>query len=324
MSHHHEHEVKSYDRAFAVGIILNVVFVAVEAGYGFTAGSLALLADAGHNLSDVLSLLLAWGASLLARKPETRRRTYGFRKITIMASFISAVMLLFALGGISWEAVKRFSEPKPVDGLVVVGVAAIGVVINTLTALLFLSGKKHDLNIKGAFLHMAADAAVSLGVVVAGLIIMETGWALVDPVLSIAIVIIIFIGTFGLLRDSFNLSIDAVPKHIDIETIRNYLSNLDPVCHFHDLHVWALSTTETALSVHIVVTPDLSQNEFLEKIQKYLHDNCGIEHATIQVELLKEHTYNQQIQPENKKLGTTCGCSLETENRVKKSHKRTQ
>lgn len=293
MSHpHHEHEVKNYDRAFAVGILLNVVFVAIEAGFGFVAGSLALLADAGHNLSDVLSLLLAWGASLLARKAETRTRTYGFRKITIMASFISAVMLLVALGGIAWETVKRFSAPQPVDGTVVIAVAAIGVIINTFTALLFLSGQKHDLNIKGAFLHMAADAAVSLGVVVAGLVIMQTGWFLVDPVISMAIVIIILIGTFGLLRDSFNLSIDAVPRHIDIEKIRDYLSGLDPVCHFHDLHVWALSTTETALSVHIEVNHDLIRNDLLETIQAYLHDHCGIEHATIQVE---RHTGSQMI-----------------------------
>lgn len=282
--HHPEHDVKHYDRAFAIGILLNVIFVAIEAGYGFMAGSLALLADAGHNLSDVLSLLLAWGASWLARQAETRRRTYGFRKITIMASLISAVMLLVALGGIAWEAVKRFTAPQPVDGTVVIMVAAIGVVINTFTALLFLSGQKHDLNIKGAFLHMAADAAVSLGVVVAGLVMMRTGWFMVDPVVSMAIVIIIFIGTFGLLRDSFNLSIDGVPRHIDIEKIRNYLSGLDAVCHFHDLHIWALSTTETALSVHIVVVHDSIQNDFLDHIQAYLHDHCGIEHATIQVE----------------------------------------
>ncbi len=284
--HHHEHDVKSYDRAFAIGILLNVVFVAIEAGYGFVAGSLALLADAGHNLSDVLSLLLAWGASLLARKAETRRRTYGFRKITIMASLISAVMLLAALGGIAWEAVKRFSVPQPVDGAVVIAVAAIGVIINTITALLFLSGQKHDLNIRGAFLHMAADAAVSLGVVVAGLVIMQTGWFLVDPIIGVAIVIIIFIGTFGLLRDSFNLSIDGVPRHIDIEKIGAYLSGLDTVCHFHDLHVWALSTTETALSVHIVVNHDSIRNDFLDTIQEHLHDHCGVEHATIQVERL--------------------------------------
>ena len=253
--HHHEHDVKHYDRAFAIGILLNVIFVAVEAGYGFIAGSLALLADAGHNLSDVLGLLLAWGASLLARRAETRRRTYGFRKITIMASLISAVILLVALGGIAWEAVKRFTAPQTVDGTIVIVVAAIGVIINTFTALLFLSGQKHDLNIKGAFLHMAADAAVSLGVVVAGLVIIKTGWLLVDPVISVAIVMIIFAGTFGLLRDPFNLAIDAVPSHIDIEKIRDYLSGLDPVCHFHDLH-----------------------------------DHCGIAHATIQVE---RHTGNK-------------------------------
>lgn len=286
--HHHDHEVKNYDRAFAVGIFLNVVFVAVEAGYGFVAGSLALLADAGHNLSDVLSLVLAWGASVLARRSETRRRTYGFRKITVMASLISAITLLVALGGIAWEAIKRMAMPQPVEGGVVITVAAIGVFINTLTALMFLSGQKHDLNIKGAFLHMAADAAVSLGVVLAGLVIMQTGWFIVDPVISIAIALIIFVGTFGLLRDSFNLSIDAVPRHMDIESIGAYFASLATVCSFHDLHVWALSTTETALSVHIVVNQDTIRNDFLEDIQAHLHDQCGIEHATIQVEGLSD------------------------------------
>lgn len=261
-----------------------MIFVAVEAGYGFIAGSLALLADAGHNLSDVLSLMLAWGASLLARRAESRRRTYGFRKITIMASLTSAVMLLVVLGGIAWEAVKRFTVPQPVDGTVVIVVAAIGVIINTLTALLFLSGQKHDLNSKGAFLHMASDAAVSLGVVVAGLVIMQTGWFLIDPLISVIILMIIFAGTFGLLRDSFDLAIDAVPRHINIEKIRDYLGGLDPVCHFHDLHVWALSTTETALSVHIEVNHASVQNSLLERIQRRLHDHCGIAHTTIQVE----------------------------------------
>ena len=287
MSHdhsHHAHGVKPHDRAFAIGIFLNVTFVVIEAGYGFAAGSLALLADAGHNLSDVLSLVLAWGASLLARRAETAQRTYGFRKVTILASLASAVMLLMALGGIAWEAARRFAAPQPVNGTVVITVAAIGVGINTLTALLFFSGQKHDLNIKGAFLHMAADAAVSLGVVIAGFVILHTGWLLIDPIISILIVLIVFAGTFGLLRDSFNLSIDAVPRNVDIEKISGYLSGLKEVCEFHDLHVWALSTTETALSVHIMVNSGAIRNAFLEEIQAYLLEHCGIEHATIQVE----------------------------------------
>jgi len=283
-NHHHEHEIKNYHKEFAIGIALNLVFVAVETGYGIAAGSLALLADAGHNLSDVLSLVLAWGASLIAQRSATERRTYGYRKITIMASAVSAFMLLAALGGITWEAVGRFSEAEPVDGIIIIVVAAVGVVINTVTALLFISGQKHDLNIKGAFLHMAADAAVSLGVVIAGLVILQTGWIYIDPIISIIIVIIIFTGTWGLLKDSFNLAIDAVPEHIDTKHIKNYLSSIESVDEIHDLHIWALSTTETALSVHIVVTHDLINNNFLQEIQKYLHDFCKIEHATLQVE----------------------------------------
>ena len=195
MSHDHNHEISNYNRAFAIGITLNVIFVIIEAGYGILAESLALIADAGHNLSDVISLLLAWGASLLAAKAAKEKRTYGFRKATIMASLISAILLLVALGAITWEAIGRLFNPKPVEGMVVIVVAAIGVVINTITALLFVSGQKHDLNIRGAFLHMAADAGVSLGVVVAGIFILIKGWLWVDPVISLVIVIVILIGT---------------------------------------------------------------------------------------------------------------------------------
>jgi len=284
MSHDHNHQTSNYNRAFAVGVMLNVIFVAIEAGYGVAAGSLALIADAGHNLSDVLGLLLAWGAGLLATKAATEKRTYGFRKVTIMASLASAILLLVALGGIAWEAIGRFSDPKPVEGLTVITVAAIGVVVNTITALLFVSGQKHDLNIRAAFLHMAADAAVSLGVVVAGIIIMVTGWLLIDPLISLLIATVIFISTWSLLRDSMNLAMDSVPEGIDMAGIRKYLTGLENVSQIHDLHVWPLSTTEVALSVHLIIADNSLSNDFLPELQQQLHDRFSIEHSTIQVE----------------------------------------
>lgn len=284
MSHDHNHQISNYNRAFAIAVVLNLIFVAIEAGYGVAAGSLALIADAGHNLSDVLSLLLAWGAGLLATKPATEKRTYGFRKVTIMASLASSILLLVALGGITLEAIGRFFDPKPVDGMTVIVVAAIGVVINTITALLFVSGQKHDLNIRGAFLHMAADAGVSFGVVVAGIIIMVTGWLLIDPLISLLIVAVILVGTWSLLRDSMNLAIDAVPKGIDIAEIKRYLTSVENVCQIHDLHVWSMSTTEVALSVHLIIVDDSLNNNVLPKLQQQLHDRFSIEHSTIQVE----------------------------------------
>ncbi len=284
MSHDHNHQIGNYNRAFAFGIILNVIFVAIEAGYGIAAGSLALVADAGHNLSDVLSLLLAWGAGWLATTPATEKRTYGFRKVTIMASLASAILLLVALGGITWETIGRFLDPKPVEGMTVITVAAIGVVINAITALLFVSGQKHDLNIRGAFLHMAADAGVSLGVVVAGIIIIFTGWLIIDPLISLLIVAVILIGAWSLLRDSINLAIDSVPEGIDIAGIKRLLTGLENVSQIHDLHVWSLSTTEVALSVHLIITDDSLSKGFLPNLQNQLHDRFNIEHATIQVE----------------------------------------
>lgn len=287
MGHDHSHEISNYNRSFAIGIALNVVFVIVEVGYGLFADSLALLADAGHNLSDVVSLLLAWGASALAGKAATSTRTYGFRKATVMASLISAIMLMVVLGGITWEAVGRFVQPKLVDGQTVIVVAAIGVVINTLTALLFVKGQKHDLNLRGAFLHMAADAAVSLGVVVAGIFITFQGLLWIDPVISIVIVVVIFVGTWNLLRESLDYAIDAVPKGTDIDGIRNYLETIDSVVSIHDLHVWPLSTTEVALTVHLVVNNSCLDNDFLLQIQQNLYENYGIEHATMQVESMQ-------------------------------------
>jgi cobalt-zinc-cadmium efflux system protein len=285
MAHNHDHSVKNYNKAFALGVTLNVIFVVIEAFYGFAADSLALVADAGHNLSDVLGLLIAWGASVLATKSPTEKRTYGFRRVTILASLSSAILLLVALGGIAFEAFERLASPQPVEGMVIIIVAAIGVVINTATAMLFVSGQKRDLNIKGAFLHMSADAAVSLGVVIAGIVILQTGWLIIDPLLSIIIVILILIGSWGLLRDSVNLSIDAVPKNINVPDIQQYLSDIKCVTQIHDLHVWALSTTETALTVHLVTNQKSIDNNFLRNIQKKLHDKFHIDHPTIQIEL---------------------------------------
>jgi len=288
MSHNHNHGIGNYNRSFAFGVLLNVIFVIIEAVYGILSGSLSLLADAGHNLSDVISLLLAWGASVLATKAATDRRTYGFRKVTIFAPIISAVILIITLTGITWEAINRFFHPQPIKGITIIIVAAVGVVVNTLTALMFIKGQKHDLNIRGAFLHMAADAGVSLGVVIAGLIIMIKGWLWIDPVLSLIIVSVILFGIKGLLRDSIHYAIDGVPNGIDISEVKKYLMGRDHVLGIHDLHIWPLSTTETALTVHLIMDTEQLDNNFLSNLQIQLHDRFGIEHSTIQVEANSE------------------------------------
>ena len=284
MSHHHTHSTKNYNKAFAIGIALNVVFVIIEAVYGVLSSSLALLADAGHNLSDVLGLLLAWGAFYFSAKPTTEKRTYGYRKITVIASVASALILLLALGGIVWEAIGRFNNPQPIAGMTVIIVALVGVIINTITALLFVSDQKHDLNIRGAFIHMTADAGISLGVALSGFIYLQTQWLVIDPIISLVIVLIILIGTWGLLRDSFNLSIDAVPENIDVQGIKQYLEKHERIDSFHDLHIWAISTTITAMTVHLIVKTETLDNQFLMTIQKTLHENFSIEHMTIQLE----------------------------------------
>ena len=287
MSHdhtHHHHEINNYNRSFSIGIALNVIFVIIEVSYGLAADSLALIADAGHNLSDVMSLLLAWGAYYLAKKHPTQKRTYGLRKVTIMASLVSAVLLFLAMGGIAWESFERLSSPEPVDGVIIIVVAAIGVLINTATALLFVKGQKHDLNIRAAYLHMAADAAISLGVVIAGVAIMLTGWLWLDPLISLLIVVVILLSTWGLLRNSINLSIDAVPQGIEVNEVKAYLLNLTNISDLHDLHIWALSTTENALTVHLVTTDALIYNHFIHEIQEHLHHHFNIQHVTIQME----------------------------------------
>ncbi len=282
--HNHGHGQANYSRAFAIGTALNVGFVIIEAVYGYFAHSLALFADAGHNLSDVLGLLLAWGASALARRPPTRRYTYGLRGSSILAALLNAILLLLAMGAIAWEAIRRFSDPSPVAGGIVIGVAMVGIAINTATALMFMSGRKGDLNIRGAFLHMAADAVVSAGVVLAGIAISVTGWLWFDPVVSLIIVAVVVVGTWQLLRDSVNLALDAVPEGISPQAVQTYLAERPGVAQVHDLHIWAMSTTETALTAHLVMPSGYPGDAFLAETCKELHDHFGIEHATLQVE----------------------------------------
>ncbi len=273
----------AYQKQFAIGVALNVGFAAVELVLGLLVGSLALVADAGHNLSDVLGLLLAWGASRLTLRKPTLRRTYGFRRATILASLLNAVILLVAMGGVAWEAVLRFGHPVEVPGGTIMLVAGIGVIINTATALMFVSGRHRDLNIKGAYLHMAADAGVSLGVVLAGLLVTLTGWSWLDPAISLAIVVVIVIGTWGLLRDSVDLLIDSVPRNVDPVAVSRFLKSLPGVQDVHDLHIWAMSTTEVALTAHLV-KPDGGGDHFLNEVAEGLRHRFGIQHTTIQLE----------------------------------------
>ncbi|GER69089.1 cobalt transporter [Weizmannia acidilactici] len=295
--HHHHHHPARYGKAFAAGIGLNTVFIIIEAVYGFFSDSLALLADAGHNLSDVLGLIIAWAAVLLGKKLPTKKRTYGYKKSSIMAALLNAIILLIAVGAIFLEAVQRFAHPQPVAGKTVMIVAVIGIVINAATALLFMSGREHDLNIRGAFLHMASDALVSLGVVVAGAIILITGWEWLDPVVSILIAAVIFAGTWGLLREAVDLSLDAVPAGIDTDEIKAYLENMPTVLNVHDLHIWGMSTTEAVLTAHIVRSQIEDNDALLEKLEKELHNKFGIEHTTIQIE---KGTYACGLAPDHK------------------------
>jgi cobalt-zinc-cadmium efflux system protein len=280
----HNHGPADYNRAFAIGVLLNFGFVIAEVIFGLTADSLALLADAGHNLSDVAGLLLAWGASVLSRLRPTARRTYGYRSTTIIAALVNAVILLVAVGGIALESVQRFKNPAPAAGETIIIVAAIGVVINTVTALLFFAGRKKDLNIRGAFLHMASDAGVSVGVVLAGIGIMTTGWMRIDPLVSLVIVAIILVSTWGLLKESMNLALQAVPAGIDTEMVSDYLSRLPGVTAVHDLHIWAISTTETALTAHLVKPDPIDDDVLITRVRRDLFENFGIDHMTLQWE----------------------------------------
>lgn len=288
--HGHSHAAPD-DWRYGVGIVLNLAFVVVEAIAGFIAHSTALLADAGHNLSDVLGLLLAGGAAWLARRPAGGRRTYGFAKATVLAALANALVLIFACGGIVWEAVRRFATPEVVEPGMVMIVAGAGVVVNTATALMFVAGRKNDVNIQGAFLHMAADAAVSAGVIVAGLIIALTHLTWVDPVTSLIIVVIIFVGTWGLLRESVNLALDAAPAGVDLGKVQAFLEAGAGVAEVHDLHVWAMSTTQTALTVHIV-RPDGEDDEtYRQSVLDGLKRRFGVNHATLQIERARSDSH---------------------------------
>ena len=284
MSADHDHGPATYDRAFALGVAFNVIFVVTEAVFGVIAGSTALLADAAHNFSDVLGLLLAWGASYLSRRPRSARRTYGWRSSSILAALINAVVLLVVTGGIAWQAIQRFGTPEPVGGGIVAWVALVGVGVNTATALLFMRGRKNDLNIRGAFLHMAADAAVSAGVAVAGVVILVTAWSWIDPVVTLLIAGVILGGTWGLLRESFNLALHAVPEGIDPEAVEAYLLGLPGVTAVHDVHIWAMSTTETALTAHLVKQDARGDDAIIADATRVLLDRFGIEHTTLQWE----------------------------------------
>lgn len=284
--HGHNHAPpKNFTRAFAIGIALNLGFVIVEAGYGFAAGSVALLADAGHNLSDVLGLAVAWAGAALAARPPSKRFTYGLRGSSILAALLNALLLMVALGAIVLEAVQRFGEPATVMGPTVAIVAAVGILVNGLTAWLFARGRKGDINIRGAFLHMVADAAVSAGVVVAGLVIWKTGLGWIDPAVSLVIAALIFWQTWGLLRESVEMSLGAVPRGIDFDHVDEALGALEGVERVHDLHIWPMSTTEPVLTAHLVMPGGPPGDTFLTDARTMLHERFGIGHATLQVEL---------------------------------------
>lgn len=282
--HHHHAAPKSIGKLFAIGVALNVLYIIIEASYGLIVHSMALLSDAGHNLSDVLGLLLSWGAIYLTTKRPTRFRTYGYRKSSILAAFLNAVMLFIAIGAIAIEAIQRFTSHERIDGWTMIIVAGIGVIINGVTALFFIRGSSHDLNIKGAFLHMAADAAVSVGVVISGIIILYTGLYWIDSVMSLIIVVVIFVGTWRLFKDSLDLMLDSVPADIDTLAVEKYLLALPSVESVHDLHIWAMSSSQNALTVHLVRNAKTVDDNFTQSVADGLLKNFHIHHTTIQYE----------------------------------------
>ncbi len=285
----HSHAPSDFGRAFLIGIVLNTAFVIIEAVYGWLSGSMALIADAGHNLSDVMALLLAWGASVAAKKPANARFTYGYKSSTILAALANAGLLLVAIGAISFETIQRLADPAPVEGTTMVIVAGIGIVINAGTAMLFMRGRKHDINIRGAFLHMATDALVSLGVVIAGIAILLSGALWIDPLVSLLIVAVIAWGTWGLLKDSVAMSLLGVPKGVSESRVRGYLVGLEGVSEIHELHIWPMSTTETALTAHLVMPDGHPGDAFLREIGHELEHHHRIGHATIQIEQMGLH-----------------------------------
>lgn len=283
--HSHSHTHSGMHRAFLVGILLNTAFMLVELVYGWRSHSLSLIADATHNFGDVLSLCLAWGAAWLAERGATERRTYGYRRAGILAALVNGSLLLVLVGGILWEALRRLMAPEPTQGWTMILVAGIGTIINLVSALLFTKGHHGDLNIRGAFLHLLADAGVSFGVALAGLAILATGWQWLDPAMSLIVGLVVLAGTWPLFRSALDLALDAVPGHIDLEAVRGHLLASKGVHHLHHLHVWALGTTSTALSVHLVVGDDADPS-LVHDLAASLHDRFEIDHATIQVEAL--------------------------------------
>lgn len=281
----HHHGPADYGRAFAIGTVLNLGFVLVEGMAGMVSGSIALIADAGHNAFDVLGLLIAWGGAELAKRPPSKRFTWGLRGSSILAALANAVLLFIAVGAIASEALRRFSDPQPVAGYTVIAVAAVGIVINTATALLFASGRKGDLNIRGAYLHMAADAAVSAGVVVGGLLMLFTGAIWIDSAVSLVIVVVILWSTWGLFRDSLGMALQAVPPGIDVDRVSVMLASLPGVERVHDLHIWPMSTTEAALTAHLVMPGGHPGDAFLADLQHRLDHDFAIAHTTVQIEL---------------------------------------
>jgi cobalt-zinc-cadmium efflux system protein len=282
--HHHHADPSTHGRAFIVAIALNSIFVAVEFGYGFAANSTALMADAGHNLSDVLGLVFAWAAVVAGRKSPSERFTYGLRSTSILAALSNAMLLLVACGAIGWEAIRRFSQAPAVASVTVMVVAAVGIVVNGLSAWMFMRGSAGDINIRGAYLHMAADAAVSLGVVVAGLVMLFTGWYWLDALASLVIVAVILVGTWGLLRESLHLALNAVPPHIDLSAVARYLRDLPGVTEIHDLHIWGMSTSESALTVHVVMPSGYPGDGVIDSITQALNERFAVHHSTLQIE----------------------------------------
>ncbi len=281
--HSHDHAPANFNRAFAIGIALNIVFVAIEAFYGWKINSLAVLADAGHNLSDVAGLVLAWGGALAGKLRPDARHTYGWKRASILAAFANALLLLFAMGSLAWEALHRLNSPEPINGITIMAVAGVGILVNTATALLFMRGREHDLNIRGAFLHMAADALVSLGVVMAGALYLWQGWQWIDPVMSLLIAVVIVIGTWSLFRQSLHLLFDGVPDSIALPEVRDYLSALPGVTEVNDLHIWAMGTSQVALTAHLVVPAGPVGDAWLGDATEQLRKRFEITHVTLQV-----------------------------------------
>jgi cobalt-zinc-cadmium efflux system protein len=280
----HSHAPKDFNRAFAIGVFLNLALVIGQLVFGLIAHSLALVADAGHNFADVLGLLMAWWASRLGKSAPTKKHTYGFRGVSILAALGNAVLLIASMGAVAWEAIQRLEHPTEVNGHIVIWLAVLGIIVNSVTAFLFFSGRRDDLNVRGAFLHLVSDAAVSVGVVIAGLAILWTGKLWIDSVMSLIIVVTILWGTWGLLRESVNLALQAVPENIDRDAVERFLRSQPGVVSIHDLHIWGMSTTTVALTAHLVMRPAKVDDTFLAHLCEELAHDFGIEHATVQIE----------------------------------------